>query len=104
MYSVFLSSLICEQKRDFNANRAVVTKVKRNIYTRLYPVTLVNPDGSTVITKCPTPRIVVKLPLDFEKLDPDMKRKIRLLRQATARKEKKQEIKVAFDPLKYAKK
>jgi len=97
-------SRICfEQKRDFNANRAVVTRVRRNLFTRLYPTTLVNADGSTVRIKYPTPRILVKLPLDFAKLDTEMQRKIRLLRQPTGVKAKKQEIKVAFDPLKYAK-
>ena len=64
---------------------------------------LVNADGSTVRIKYPTPRILVKLPLDFAKLDTEMQRKIRLLRQPTGVKAKKQEIKVAFDPLKYAK-
>lgn len=92
-----------EQKRDFNANRAVVTKVKRALYTRLYPVTIVNADGSTVRSKFPTPRILVKLPLDIEKCDEDTQRKIRLMRQPKKKQARKQEVKVAFDPLKYAK-
>ena len=98
-----LSKICFEQKRDFNSNRAVVTRVKRSLYSRLYPTTLVNPDGSTVRIKYPTPRILVKLPLDFNKLDPEMQRKVRLLRQPTGNKEKIKEIKVAFDPLKYVK-
>lgn len=98
-----LSRSCFEQKRSFNSNRAVVTRVKRNLFSRLFPTTLVNPDGSTVRIKYPTPRILVKLPLDFTKLDSEMQRKIRLLRQPTGVKEKKQEIKVAFDPLKYVK-
>ena len=80
-----------------------MTRVKRSLFTRLYPTTLVNPDGSTVRIKYPTPRILVKLPLDFNKLDSDMQRKVRLLRQPTGNKEKVKEIKVAFDPLKYVK-
>jgi hypothetical protein len=100
-----LSKVFCEeQKRDFNSNRALVTRVKRTLFPRLYPSTLVNPDGSTVRIKYPTPRNLVRLPLDFAKLDAEMQRKIRLLRQPTGIKEKKREIKVAFDPLKYAKK
>ena len=98
-----LSRSCFEQRRNFNANRAVVTRVKRTLFSRLYPTTLVNPDGSTVRIKYPTPRILVKLPLDFTKLDSEMQRKIRLLRQSTVVKEKKQEVKVAFDPLKYVK-
>merc|ERR1719431_2161837 len=100
-----LSKVFCEeQKRDFNSNRALVSRVKRTLFPRLYPSTLVNPDGSTVRIKYPTPRNLVRLPLDFAKLDAEMQRKIRLLRQPTGIKEKKREIKVAFDPLKYAKK
>ena len=63
-----------EQRRQLNANRAAVTKIKRNVFTRMYPVTLVNADGSTTRIKYSVPRILVKLPLDFDSLDENMQR------------------------------
>ncbi len=80
-----------------------MTKVKRPLYTRLYPNLLVNPDGSTVRIKYSLPRHLVKLPLDFESLSTEEQRKVRLMRQPKGKKVVKTEVKVAFDPLKYAK-
>ena len=34
--------------RQLNANRCVVTKIKRATFARLHPVTAVLPDGSTI--------------------------------------------------------
>jgi hypothetical protein len=34
--------------RHLNANRAVVTKIKRAKYARLYPTTAVLPNGATI--------------------------------------------------------
>lgn len=99
-----LSFAFTEQRRNLNANRAAVTKIKRNVFTRVYPVTLVNSDGSTTRVKYSTPRILIKLPLDFDSLDEDMQRKIRLLRQPKERKLAEKKVQVAFDPMKYAKK
>lgn len=93
-----------EQRRHLNANRAAVTKIKRNVFTRMYPVTLVNADGSTTRIKYSVPRILVKLPLDFDSLDENMQRKVRLLRQPKERKVEQKTVHVAFDPMKYAKK
>ena len=95
--------VFAEQRRYLNANRSTVTKIKRNVFTRVYPVSLVNPDGSTIRVKYSTPRILVKLPLDFESLDGEMQRKIRLLRQPKERKVEQKKVHVAFDPMKYAK-
>lgn len=92
------------QCRDFNANRAAVTKIRRTLNARQYPVTLVNPDGSTIRIKYPTPRVVVKLPVVFETASPELQRLIRLSRQSKETTVKKEEFKVAFDPLKYARK
>ena len=100
---MFSSLAFGEQRRNLNANRSAVTKIKRNVFTRVYPVTLVNPDGSTIRIKYSTPRILVKLPLDFESLDDEMQRKVRLLRQPKERKVEQKKVQVAFDPMKYAK-
>lgn len=99
------STILHEQRRGFNSNRAIVTRVKRAHFTQVYPVQLVNPDGSTVRVKYPTPRIMLKLPLDFEKLSTEEKRKVKLMRlPKDANKKKEKVAKVAFDPMKYARK
>jgi large subunit ribosomal protein L55 len=96
--------ILAEQRREFNANRAMVTKIKRNLFARLYPATLVNPDGSTIRIKYQYPRGIVKMPLDFDKLDSSMQKKVRLMRQPREDANKKQDtVTVAFDPMKYAK-
>jgi hypothetical protein len=44
-----LSAVSCGPPvRHLNANRAVVTKIKRAKYARLYPTTAVLPNGATI--------------------------------------------------------
>ena len=50
-----------EQFRNFNANRAVVTKIKRTTYCRKYPTLLVQPDGSTITVNYHEPREIIKV-------------------------------------------
>ena len=50
-----------EQVRSFNANRAVVTKIKRTTYCRKYPTLLVQPDGSTITINYHEPREIIKV-------------------------------------------
>ena len=50
-----------EQIRNFNANRAVVTKIKRTTYCRKYPTLLVQPDGSTITINYHEPREIIKV-------------------------------------------
>ena len=52
---------LCGQVRNFNANRAVVTKIKRATYCRKYPTLLVQPDGSTITIKYHEPREIIKV-------------------------------------------
>ena len=54
--------------RNFNANRCMVTKIKRSNYMRHYPTTIVFKDGSTVTTRYHEPRAIIKLPLLMEEL------------------------------------
>lgn len=99
------SSLIYyEQRRDFNANRAVVTRIKRTHFTQMYPVQLIKPDGSTLSIKYSVPRLMIKLPVQFETLSAEMQRKVKLARLPKDTKKKKQRVSLKFDPLKYAKK
>ena len=50
-----------EQRRDFNANRAAVSRIKRKFFTQMYPIQLVNPDGSTVRIRYDVPKKYVKV-------------------------------------------
>ena len=55
--------------RYFNANRCLVTKIRRSKYMRHYPTTIVFKDGSTILTRYHEPRALIKLPLILEELD-----------------------------------
>ena len=96
----------------------------------MYPIQLVNPDGSTVRIRYDVPKQYVKvkivqtfckdfkwnqffriykfptfqLPLDFDNLSADMQRKVKLMRLPKDTTKKAKKVTVAFDPMKYAKK
>ena len=93
------------QRRELNANRAVVTKVKRKLFERVFPATLVWPDGSTSQHfKHATPRKLVKLPVNFEECSPEMQKRIRLLRTPRSSVEKQKDfVDAKYDPMKYIK-
>lgn len=99
--SSFKLSVYFEQFRNFNANRAVVTKIKRNTYCRKYPTLLVQPDGSTITINYHEPREIIKLPVVFEECSPEQQKKIRLMRQPRGSTKAKEELVSTFDPLKY---
>jgi len=90
-----------EQIRNFNANRAVVTKIKRTTYCRKYPTLLVQPDGSTITINYHEPREIIKLPVKFEECSPEQQKRIRLMRQPRGVTKTKEELVTTFDPLKY---
>jgi hypothetical protein len=48
------------QVRHLNANRAVVTKTKRNLYERTYPTLLALPDGSTIEIRHTQPKLLLQ--------------------------------------------
>lgn len=90
-----------EQVRNLNANRVVVTKIKRATYCRKYPTLLVKPDGSTITIKYHEPREIIKLPVIFENCTPEQQKRIRLMRQPRGAIKTKDEFVPTFDPLKY---
>ena len=51
--------------RHFNANRAVVTKIKRNLYERTYPTVLVLENGATIDVKYSEPRMLIRYSSKF---------------------------------------
>ncbi|NXY81350.1 RM55 protein, partial [Alcedo cyanopectus] len=63
-----------------NSNRAAVSHLHRQLYGRLYPVLLVNTDGSTVRVRYREPKRILMLPLDSSTL-PEAERKARLRRK-----------------------
>ncbi|NXD77446.1 RM55 protein, partial [Halcyon senegalensis] len=63
-----------------NSNRAAISHLHRQLYGRLYPVLLVNADGSTVRLRYKEPKRILMLPLDSNTL-PEAERKARLRRQ-----------------------
>lgn len=40
----------------------------------MYPVTLVHPDGSTIVIRYKEPRRIITLPIDIETLTPEQKK------------------------------
>jgi large subunit ribosomal protein L55 len=90
-----------DQLRNFTANRAVVTKVKRTTYCRKYPTLLVQPDGSTFTIKYHEPREIIKLPVKFDECTPEQQKQIRLMRLPKGASKTKEEFVATFDPLKY---
>ena len=52
---------LTQQVRHLNANRAMVTRIKRNVFEKKYPTMLVRPDGSTVTVKYHAPRQIIKV-------------------------------------------
>ncbi|KAM6963123.1 large ribosomal subunit protein mL55 [Aplochiton taeniatus] len=73
-----------------NSNRTSVVRYGRQKYERLYPVLLVQPDGSTINIRYKEPRRVLMLPLDASTLT-DEERKARLKRREPKKKTMQQD-------------
>lgn len=87
--------------RNLNANRAVVTKIRRNVFPRKYPTLTVLPDGATITTKYHEPRRIIMLPVKFDDCSLEKQKYIRLMRQPKTNHQSEQEIVTTFDPRKY---
>ncbi|KPI97968.1 39S ribosomal protein L55, mitochondrial [Papilio xuthus] len=89
--------------RFLNNNVASITKVHREVYARLYPTTVVLPDGASINIRYHEPRKIIKLPLDMSLLSEE-ERRIRLERRKPKRKVKITEtIEDNFNAKKYLK-
>ncbi|NWY41751.1 RM55 protein, partial [Sylvia atricapilla] len=73
-----------------NSNRAAISHLHRQLYGRLYPVLLVNTDGSTVRLRYSEPKRILMMPLDSNTL-PEAERKARLRRQFPSKPKAKEE-------------
>lgn len=89
--------------------RASLNSIKRPVYARMYPVTLVKPDGSSITIKYHEPIAVIKLPLDLNQLNESERKKRMLKRQMSGKGDRKSnesvnqilDKSIKFDPKKY---
>ncbi|XP_028161615.1 large ribosomal subunit protein mL55 [Ostrinia nubilalis] len=90
-------------KRYLNNNVASVTKIHREIYTRMYPTKVVLADGSSINIRYHEPRKIIKLPLDLSLLSEEQ-RKIRLEKRKPKKKVKiTDDVEDNFNAKKYLK-
>ncbi|NWU34898.1 RM55 protein, partial [Hylia prasina] len=73
-----------------NSNRATICHLHRQLYGRLYPVLLVNTDGSTIRLRYSEPKRILMMPLDSSTL-PEAERKARLRRHFPSKPKVKEE-------------
>ncbi|RNA41437.1 39S ribosomal mitochondrial [Brachionus plicatilis] len=89
--------------------RASLNSIKRPVYARMYPVTLVKPDGSSITIKYHEPIAIIKLPFDINQLNETEKKRRMLKRQMSSKGDRKSsdsvnqimDKTVKFDPKKY---
>jgi len=89
--------------RHLNANRCVVTKVKRTKFARLHPTMAVMPDGSTITIKYAEPRQLIKFPIKIEEASEEETKRIQLLRRPKQKLVVTEDTGSGFDPRKYIK-
>ncbi|KAL3267993.1 hypothetical protein HHI36_007127 [Cryptolaemus montrouzieri] len=91
------------QLRLLNALSASITKPHRCTYTRTYPTTLVNPDGSSFTIRFPEPREILTLPLNIWTLS-EAERKARIDSRKPKKKVKyEDDFEDGYDSKKYLK-
>ncbi|XP_048758143.2 39S ribosomal protein L55, mitochondrial-like isoform X2 [Ostrea edulis] len=92
---------VCQTCTRNISNRATCGKIKRKYYERLYPTTVVLPNGATINVRYPQPRQIIKLPIDITKLSPEEQAALKRRRQPKTEIEVEKEIEDNFDRRKY---
>ncbi|TGZ66679.1 hypothetical protein CRM22_005202 [Opisthorchis felineus] len=80
-----------------NANRAMVTHIKRKTYPRMYPVTVALPNGASIRIRYAEPRYLLQIPLDLDECSPEERQRRLLRRTPRARLALQEEIEDTFD-------
>nr|XP_056706216.1 39S ribosomal protein L55, mitochondrial-like [Euleptes europaea] len=76
---------------QLNSNRTSIACIPRVKYTRLYPVLLVRPDGSTIHIRYKEPRRILMMPVDINTLS-EAEQRAQLRRRDTAKIKVKEEV------------
>ncbi|KAM8936516.1 large ribosomal subunit protein mL55 isoform 1-T2 [Lycaon pictus] len=85
-----------------DSNRALLTRVHRQAYARLYPVLLVKQDGSTIHIRYREPRRILEMPVDLDALSPEERRARFRKRESQVQKKKEEpELYDDFDVERY---
>ncbi|KAI8428601.1 hypothetical protein MSG28_007339 [Choristoneura fumiferana] len=89
--------------RSLSNNIPEVTKIHREVYTRMYPTTVVLSDGSSFNIRYHEPRKIIMLPLDLSQLTEE-ERKIRIDKRKPRKKVKvTEDVEDNFNAKKYLK-
>ena len=99
----FQNNMFLTVARQLNANRCIVTKVKRTTFARMHPIPAVLPDGSTITVKYMEPRPLIKFPINLEEASEEDKKRIQQLRRPRQRLVVTEDKGAKFDPRKYVK-
>ena len=89
--------------RQLNANRCVVTKIKRATFARQHPTMAVLPDGSTITVKYSEPRQLIRFPIVMEEATEEQRKRIQQMRRPRQKLVVSEDKGTKFDPRKYVK-
>ncbi|THD19891.1 39S ribosomal protein L55 mitochondrial [Fasciola hepatica] len=80
-----------------DSNRAALCRIKRKVYSRMYPVTLALANGASIQIRHHEPRALLQIPLDLEDCSPEEKQKRLLRRSPRSRLTLQEELEDTFD-------
>ncbi|KAM3962972.1 mitochondrial ribosomal protein L55 [Aphomia sociella] len=72
-FKISITSL-CIHNRYLNNNVPSITKIHREVYTRMYPTRVVLADGASINIRYHEPRKIIKLPLNLSSLSEEERR------------------------------